>query len=58
MYRDAAHWNKLHVGMLAGGDWHKKQQNKQCDGTTQQSLPAERLLCGSITLFVSLLLSQ
>ena len=33
--RDAARWNNLHVGMLASGDWHKKQRNKLCDGTTQ-----------------------
>ena len=44
---------KLQVGMLASGHWLKKEWN---NGTTWQTLPAvSRLLCGSITLLVSLL---
>ena len=48
----------MHVGMLASGHWLKKQWNKQCDGTIQQSLPATgRDYCGSITLLGHFVLS-
>ena len=59
--RDAVHWftktlNKLHVRMVVSGKWLKEQQRKQCDGIMCTSASdQQRLLCGSITLLVSLL---